>query len=110
MLAAREVRGRVEAWTRPSGRNAAEMCPERTRAPRAPKPVDPQLLATVDVVVVMGREARLDPGADIEVRTWETDEPSTRGIEGIERMQLVRDDIAARVEALLPELLSPTHP
>ena len=28
---------------------------------------------------------------------WDTDEPSERRIDGIERMRLVRDDIAARV-------------
>jgi arsenate-mycothiol transferase len=38
------------------------------------------------------------------VETWHTDEPSARGIEGIERMRLVRDDIDARVRALLTEL------
>lgn len=79
-------------------------------AGEAPKPVDPRLLAAVDLVIVLGWEARLDPGAEVEVRTWDTDEPSTRGIEGIERMRLVRDDIAARVEALLPELLSSANP
>jgi arsenate-mycothiol transferase len=31
---------------------------------------------------------------------WDTDEPSERGIDGIERMRLVRDDIAARVTDL----------
>ncbi|MFI9534384.1 low molecular weight phosphatase family protein [Nocardia fusca] len=76
-------------------------------AGEAPKPVDPHLLAAVDLVVVLGREARLDSAAEIEVRTWDTDEPSLRGIDGVERMRLVRDDIAARVNALLPELLSP---
>ena len=28
------------------------------------------------------------------VENWDTDEPSARGIEGLERMRLVRDDIA----------------
>jgi hypothetical protein len=32
---------------------------------------------------------------------WDTDEPSERGIDGIERMRLVRDDIAGRVADLL---------
>lgn len=76
-------------------------------AGEAPKPVDPRLLTAVDLVVVLGREARLDTAADIEVRTWDTDEPSLRGIDGVERMRLVRDDIAAHVDALLPELLPP---
>ena len=38
------------------------------------------------------------------IETWETDEPSKRGIVGMERMRLVRDDIAARVAALHTEL------
>ncbi|MEV3961562.1 low molecular weight phosphatase family protein [Nocardia sp. NPDC050193] len=79
-------------------------------AGETPKPVDPHLLDTVDMVVVLGREARLGPTPGVVVRTWDTDEPSLRGIEGIERMRLVRDDIAARVEALLPDLLSAAHP
>ncbi|MGA6207318.1 low molecular weight phosphatase family protein [Nocardia testacea] len=73
-----------------------------------PKPVDPLLLATVDLVVVLGREADLDVPPGAQVRRWETDEPSERGIEGMERMRLVRDDIAARVRALLTELDVPT--
>jgi arsenate-mycothiol transferase len=32
---------------------------------------------------------------------WDIDEPSTRGIDGIERMRLVRDDIARRVDLLI---------
>ncbi len=74
-------------------------------AGEAPKPVDPHLLTAVDLVVVLGREARLDTAADIEVRTWDIDEPSLRGIDGVERMRLVRDDIATHVDVLLPELL-----
>jgi arsenate-mycothiol transferase len=35
---------------------------------------------------------------------WDTDEPSVRGIDGIERMRLVRDDIAARVADLATRL------
>jgi arsenate-mycothiol transferase len=70
-----------------------------------PKPIDPQLLEHVDVVVTLGREAHLDAGAT-PVRNWDTDEPSERGVDGIERMRLVRDDIAARVEALAAELLT----
>ena len=71
-----------------------------------PKPIDPELLARVDRVVVLGDEARVDPvpGMRTTIQTWHTDEPSARGIEGIERMRLVRDDIDARVRALLTEL------
>lgn len=69
-----------------------------------PKPVDPALLREVDLVVTLGREALVEvpPGARVE--NWDTDEPSERGIEGIERMRLVRDDIAARVERLAEQL------
>ena len=37
-------------------------------------------------------------------QTWITDEPSERGIEGIERMRLVRDHIATRGAALARDL------
>lgn len=37
---------------------------------------------------------------------WRTDEPSTRGIEGAERMRLIRDDIDARVRQLIEEMLN----
>ncbi|CAN5539675.1 low molecular weight phosphatase family protein [soil metagenome] len=70
----------------------------------SPKPVDPQLVQDVDVVVILGREARLEPVPGTEFRNWDTDEPSERGIDGIERMRLVRDDIAARVNELLAQL------
>lgn len=38
------------------------------------------------------------------IENWDTDEPSERDIEGIERMRLVRDDIARRVRSLATEL------
>ncbi|MET8427807.1 low molecular weight phosphatase family protein [Nocardia sp. NPDC004860] len=69
-----------------------------------PKAVDPQLVDAVDVVVTLGREAHLDPVPGTRFENWDTDEPSERGIEGIERMRLVRDDIAARVRALAEQL------
>ena len=73
-----------------------------------PKPIDPDLLRRVDRVIVLGEEAHVDPvdGMNATIETWTTDEPSERGIEGIERMRLVRDDIADRVSALHTELLS----
>jgi len=75
----------------------------------SPKPVDPQLVQDVDVVVILGREAQLEPVAGTDFQNWDTDEPSERGIDGIERMRLVRDDIAARV-SLLAEQLSTASP
>ncbi|WP_218566322.1 low molecular weight phosphatase family protein [Vallicoccus soli] len=69
-----------------------------------PRPVTPELVEAADVVVVLGREARVEPVPGTRVETWVTDEPSERGIEGMERMRLVRDDIDRRVRALAREL------
>jgi len=72
-----------------------------------PRPVDAALLRTVDLVVTLGREATVDVPPGVELRNWDTDEPSERGIDGIERMRLVRDDIDTRVQALVRELAPP---
>jgi arsenate-mycothiol transferase len=69
-----------------------------------PKPVADEVLDAVDVVVVLGTEAKLEPRDGTRFEVWETDEPSERGIEGMERMRLVRDDIRARVQKLYAEL------
>lgn len=71
-----------------------------------PKGVDPQLLREADRVILLGRDAQLELPADARgtLERWDTDEPSTRGIEGMARMRLIRDDIAERVRALLTEL------
>lgn len=65
-----------------------------------PKPIDPDLLRAVDRVVVLGREAKIDAADGLQIEYWDTDEPSGRGIDGIERMRLIRDDITARVRQL----------
>ena len=65
-----------------------------------PKPIDPALLARMDYVITLGREAQVEKVAGPVYENWDTDEPSTRGIEGMERMRLVRDDIAVRVRDL----------
>ena len=71
-----------------------------------PKAVDPQLLREADRVVILGKDAQLELPADAQgtLERWVTDEPSERGIEGMERMRLVRDDIDVRVRALITEL------
>jgi arsenate-mycothiol transferase len=69
-----------------------------------PTLIDPQLVVDVDLVVTLGREARVDPVPDTRFENWDTDEPSERGIDGIERMRLVRDDIAARGADLLDRM------
>jgi arsenate-mycothiol transferase len=73
----------------------------------SPKPIDPRLLRSVDLVVTLGREACVEPVDGVRIINWDTDEPSERGIDGIERMRLIRDDIASRVQQLVTELTSP---
>ncbi len=73
-----------------------------------PKPVDYELARDADLVVTLGREAQLEPMPSTRVENWDTDEPSERGIEGIERMRLIRDDIAARVRHLHDVLANAT--
>lgn len=73
---------------------------------QVPMPIDPALLARVDRVVVLGSEAKVDSVAGMAgtIETWTTIEPSDEGIEGIDRMRLIRDDINARVALLANEL------
>lgn len=73
-----------------------------------PKPIDAELLRRADVVVTLGREARVDPVPGPRFENWDTDEPSRRGIDGIERMRLIRDDIQTRVRELATELQAAT--
>jgi protein-tyrosine-phosphatase len=72
-----------------------------------PKPVDPAVLTRVDRVVVAGGDARVHPlpGMKGQIEVWETDEPSERGIDGMERMRLVRDDLRRHVYELAKDLL-----
>lgn len=58
------------------------------------------MVGDADPVVIFGSEAQIESVDGTPVEVWETDEPSLRGIEGAERMRLVRDDIAARVQEL----------
>jgi arsenate-mycothiol transferase len=71
---------------------------------QTPKALTRDLVAAADLVVVLGREATVDSVAGTPVLGWELDEPSDRGIEGIDRMRLVRDDIARRVIELGEQL------
>lgn len=73
------------------------------------KLITAEMLADVELIVTLGSEAVVDPVPGIEIRNWDTDEPSTRGIEGIERMRLVRDDIRGRVESLDEEISATTN-
>jgi arsenate-mycothiol transferase len=53
------------------------------------KPVDPALVHDDYIVVTLGREASVDQVAVTRSENWDTDEPSERGIDGIERMRRV---------------------
>jgi len=66
--------------------------------------VTDQLIADADLVVTLGRDAQVHPTDGTPVVNWDTDEPSARGIDGIERMRLVRDDITRRVDDLYDRL------
>ena len=74
-----------------------------------PTLIDPQLVRDVDFVITLGREAQVDPVPGTRFENWDTVEPSERGIDGIERMRLVRDDIAARVADLLDRMQTGFH-
>jgi len=65
-----------------------------------PRQLTEDVLRSADLVVTLGSEARFDPVPGPRYELWDIDEPSLRGIEGMERMRLVRDDIARRVAAL----------
>jgi arsenate-mycothiol transferase len=69
-----------------------------------PKPVTEDVLNAADVVIVLGTEAKVAAPEGTRLEVWDTDEPSERGIDGMERMRLVRDDIRARVRKLHAEL------
>lgn len=73
-----------------------------------PKLLTEQAMRSAGLVVVLGTEANVPSVEGVRVEIWETDEPSLRGIEGHERMELVRDDIHARVKELKHRLLTST--
>ncbi|MFC3850348.1 low molecular weight phosphatase family protein [Corynebacterium hansenii] len=70
-----------------------------------PKAIDADAMRAADrVIVVGGAEIPVHDGMKTTVERWEVDEPSRRGIEGEERMDLIRDEIDGRVRKLLDEL------
>jgi arsenate-mycothiol transferase len=71
---------------------------------RSPQPLTEAMIRDADLVVVLGREAQVEPVDGTPVEIWDTDEPSLRGIEGMPRMRLIRDDIAARADELARRL------
>ncbi|GAB2775567.1 low molecular weight phosphatase family protein [Nocardioides salsibiostraticola] len=68
------------------------------------QPITAEMIDAADLVITLGREAVVEAPEGTARENWDTDEPSERGIEGVERMRLVRDDIAARVRDLAGRL------
>lgn len=76
-----------------------------------PIQLDDTLIDAADLIVILGTQANLDAYVLTRpIEIWATDEPSLRGIEGIERMRLIRDDIAVRVHDLIDHLASTASP
>lgn len=71
-----------------------------------PKQLTDEMIRDSDRIIIVGTEAQVEPLESMRgsIERWETDEPSTRGIEGEERMRMIRDEIQQRVEKLVEEL------
>ena len=67
------------------------------------------MLTDADRVVILGNEAKVAavPGMRAPIDTWVIRDPADRGIDGLERVRLMRDDIAERVRVLLSEMTDP---
>ncbi|MBO0595425.1 low molecular weight phosphatase family protein [Nesterenkonia sp. E16_7] len=74
-------------------------------AGETPTQLTPEAMREAGHVVILGPEAQVEPLEGVKIERWELDEPSARGIEGRERMELVRDDIHLRVRELRERLL-----
>ncbi len=68
-----------------------------------PRQLTDELMQAADLVVVVGT-AEVTPPPGVVLEVWDTDEPSQRGIDGVERMRLIRDDITARIRDLAGRL------
>ena len=67
---------------------------------QTPKQLTDDLIRSADRVIALGRDAQVDLVGGTPAEVWDTAEPFERGIDGIERMRLVRDDITRRVNHL----------
>ncbi|WP_103662799.1 arsenate reductase ArsC [Microbacterium sp. CJ77] len=76
-------------------------------ANNTPKVLTVEAVRESDVVITMGcgDACPIFPGKRYE--DWELDDPAGQGIESV---RPIRDDIRARVEALIAELIPPTAP
>jgi len=65
-----------------------------------PTQLTDKMIDDADLVVIVGSKAHLEDHPGTRIQRWDTDEPSLRGIDGIERMRIIRDDINSRVQSL----------
>ncbi|MFQ4147805.1 low molecular weight phosphatase family protein [Arthrobacter sp. LAPM80] len=70
-----------------------------------PKPLTEENMRAAGLVIVLGTDANVPAVDGVRIETWDTDEPSLRGIQGRARMELVRDDIHTRVKDLKTRML-----
>ncbi|HNP56453.1 MAG TPA: low molecular weight phosphatase family protein [Gordonia sp. (in: high G+C Gram-positive bacteria)] len=69
-----------------------------------PRQLTNDMMTTADLVIAVGTAAQIDAPTGTVVEVWDTDEPSLRGFDGLDRMRLIRNDIAARVDDLAHRL------
>lgn len=71
-----------------------------------PKPIDPEILRSVDRVIVLGDEAKVAPvdGMAGVIETWTFADQDASDIGGGDRTRAIRDQIADKVRQLAGEL------
>lgn len=71
-----------------------------------PKPIDPEILRSVDRVIVLGDEAKVAPGDGMAgtIETWTFEDQAASDVGGGDRTRAIRDQIAERVLRLASEL------
>ncbi|MEY1677215.1 low molecular weight phosphatase family protein [Gordonia sp. ABKF26] len=72
-------------------------------AAHRPRQLTDDLMRAADLVVVVGT-AEVTPPDGVSIEEWNTVEPADRGVDGLERMRLIRDDITTRVRDLTDRL------
>ncbi|MFC9838507.1 arsenate reductase ArsC [Rhodococcus sp. NPDC127530] len=72
---------------------------------QAPKVLTPGAVETSDVVITMGCGDACPVFPGVSYRDWALDDPAGKGVDAV---RPIRDDIKARVEALIAELVPAT--
>lgn len=71
-----------------------------------PKPIDPEILRSVDRVIVLGDEAKVAPvdGMAGTIQTWTFEDQDASDAGGGDRTRAIRDQITDKVRQLASEL------